>query len=349
MATLYGLDSNVAIEIDMSSKAIDVSLVEVAEGVLGSNVLIGLNQTQFTALLEISSGDADSSGQVTLNDSTLRDILADVIDNNTSSSNFSVISGSVNGTDVSSYVNLDNSGGYASEFVNLSDVIAEMRARFKGRAQQDLKDKIAAKAAQVSLSSFRASGISANLLSALGNAGLFTDLDTAFTDTSFLGEAGLTANQQKDNDDFIATTDATTGQKMALFNALADANILTDDDLGFGTDVSLADDFAIGCMLKLKGGLFANIGFSSDVSFVDETGTVIATAEANTLRGNLRAMNFSTGMTVADFSPMVTSNPTVATANDTKNSTADTDGAQFVPNPTTTELEFPVLFVKVGD
>ena len=344
---LYGLDSNVSAEVDLSSKSIDVSLVDITEGVLGSNILIGLTEAQFDSLLEISAGTADSSGIIGFDDDQFKNILADVIDNEASSSNFSVITASVNGTDISNIVNVDHLTGYDSKFINLSHVIAEMRRSFKAGAQQALKDRVAAESAGVSLSAFRASGISANLLSALGNAGLFADLDSEFTDTSFLGEAGLTANQQKDNADFISTTDSSTGQKMALFNSLADANLLTDDDLGFPGSVSLPTDFAIGFMMTLKGGMFANIGFSSDISFVDETGTVISTAEASTLRGNLRAKNFSTGKTVADFGGMISSNPSVSSNNVTADSTEDTDGLQFIADPSGTTITFPVLLVKV--
>lgn len=344
-ATLFGLNSGVATTIDMSSKTIDVSLVDITEGVLGSNVLIGLTNLQFGELLEISAGAVDGSGLVSFNETALRDILADVIDNEVTGTYTKLGGSSVNGTDVSNVVKYDSVEGgsgfsdYASTFVSLNDMISTIRSEFKSNSKQILKDKVAAKASGLSLTAFKASGISANLVAALGTAGVFADLDSAYTDTSFLGEAGLTANSLKDNDDFISVSDAAVGDKMALFNSLADSNYLAEDDLENTVGLSFDTDFAIGMMLTLKGGIFSKIKFSDDISFVNEEGEVIPSSTADNLVGQLVGESFSTGITVEDFSSGVSSDPTAVPAN----TAVGTSG--FVENPSQARLTIPVLFV----
>ena len=307
-ATLYGIDTGATMTVDLSNATVDTSLTDISELVLGGNIVIGLTNAQFTSILDISTNGG--TGTVELKETEFKTLLASCIDSTNAGSTYELYGSgaSLGGATVGGTFPIDN-----TYFYNFSDVIRGfsdgIASDAAGRTAEEIAWRVAGLANLSALSSYDAAQ---NLVDALTNAGIVPDIAGAIGAESFLLGTDVSAADVIEDADHFTFTGASTEEKQRLFNSLVDAGYIdAGDGLGTGEDVSFDDGFALAIPLTLRGGVKINVGFASDISFVDaSTNEIVDTADAAELRGELDGITFSFTNTVT--SDTVTDNITGA-------------------------------------
>jgi len=295
-ATLYGIDTGATMIVDLSNATVDTSMTDISELIVGGNVVIGLTNAQFTNILDISTNGG--TGTVALKETEFKTLLASCIDLTNAGTTYEVyISGaSLGGSSVGDNFPIDN-----TYFYNFSDVITgfsgTLAADAGARTAEEIAWRIAGLANKDALTSYDSA---TNLIDALNNAGVVPDVAAAIGQESFLLGTDVSAADFVSDSNRFNFTAATSAEQQRLFNSLVDAGYIdAGDGLGTGEDVSFDDGFALAVPLTLRGGVKVNVGFASDISFVDaSTNAVVDSADADNLRGELDGISFSFTNTV---------------------------------------------------
>lgn len=334
-ATLYGIDTGATMTLDLSNYSQDISLTDITETVVGGNILIGLTNSQFSDLLDISTNGG--TGTAEFNEINLRSLLANCIDATGSGTLYETVASSdITSGSIGTFPDSGNTSFY--NFSDMIQFISTNHLSVEAGLIDDLKYEFAAKAAGVSLNDFRETyDASTNLLNAMTNAGVLSAFDNIqVSQIKFLGN-GLNAVSLSGDDDYFSFNAATAQEKQDLFNSLVDAGYIdTGDGIGTGVDVSFDNEFALGLPLTLKGGVDINIQMGADISFVDaSSGDVVDTADATNLVGTLANTTVSHTSRITD-SIITSSIPSCTIVTDNGDVTTDA-------------IKFNLMFVKVPE
>lgn len=330
-ALLYGLDTGVEMNIDLSSTTVDASFIDISEVVVGSNIVIGMDNTMFTSLLDISTGGG--TGTVTISENYLKTVIANVIDGTGTDTYYKVLSGTITGLPTIGTAG-DASTNQIYNFGHLTSYITDY---FRNGTENAIIANVAAKTVGLSSAAdFGPTDASDELITALTNAGVFTVFTSSMSSgCGFLGR-DVSAIDYVSDASFFGFTDASTPEKQRLFNSLADAGYLLDDAMGISgvTGVSFENNFALGMSVTLKGGITATLEYAADISFVDtDTGNIVD-ASGN-LSGELSGISVSETRTVADSTNITNHIYPITLVSNTS-------------DPYSDQIRFNLLFVKVA-
>ena len=297
-ARLYGIDTGATMTVDLSNLVVSENLVDISELIIGGNIVIGLTNPQFTTILDIDT-DGDEIGTVEFKEAGLKSLLASCIDRTNAGTTYELYSSGANvgGSVVGSNFPADGNG----KLYNFLDFIKGVNNYITGDIGSRTVDEIAWRVAGLSeIEDLESYSSSSNLKEALSNSGIVPDVTAAIGEGSFLLGRDISASDYTGDSDRFNFTGATSEEKQRLFKSIIDAGYIDiGNGIGTGNDVSFDDGFALAIPLTLKGGVQVNISFANDTSFVDaSTGDVVASSEAENLKGELNGLSFSFANTI---------------------------------------------------